>query len=55
MVGGGFVISGTSGANVPNIAIQRSYAVNGYTWLVRAVASSGTPNWQITAVATCLS
>ena len=52
-IGGGFVISGTDGANVPNVTIQRSYAVNTHTWLVRAVATSGTPNWQITVLTTC--
>ena len=54
VTGGGFVISGPGGANVPNVAIQRSYAVNDHTWLVRAAASSGTPNWQITGLATCV-
>jgi hypothetical protein len=53
VTGGGFVIAGAGGANVPNVAIQRSYAVDDHTWLVRAVATSGTPNWQLTGVATC--
>ena len=55
VVGGGFVIAGAGGANVPNVAIQRSFALNASTWLVRAAASSGAPNWQITVVATCIS
>ena len=53
VTGGGFVISGPGGANVPNVAIQRSYAVDSNTWLVRAVATSGTPNWQLTGIVTC--
>ena len=36
-----------------NHAIQRSYAVSKSTWLVRAVATSGTPEWQLTGIATC--
>ena len=53
VTGGGFVIAGPGGVNVPNVAIQRSYAVDDNTWLVRAVATSGTPNWQLTGIATC--
>ena len=51
--GGGFVIGGPGGANVPNVAIQRSYAVDDSHWLVRAVATSGAPSWQLTAIVTC--
>ncbi len=54
VTGGGFVIAGPGGSNVPNVAIQRSYAVNNHTWLVRAVATSGTPQWQLTGIATCV-
>ena len=53
VTGGGFVIAGPGGSNVPNVAIQRSYAVDRHTWLVRAVATSGTPEWQLTGIATC--
>ena len=52
--GGGFVISDSGGANVPNVAIQRNYASSSGTWLVRAAASSGTPTWGITVVANCI-
>jgi hypothetical protein len=51
--GGGFVIS-NGGSNVPTVAIQRDYAVDSSTWLVRAAASSGTPTWGITVVANCV-
>ena len=54
VTGGGFVIAGPGGSNVPNVAIQRSYAVDRSTWLVRAVATSGTPQWQLTGIATCV-
>ena len=53
VTGGGFVISGPGGSNVPNVAIQRNYAVDDHTWLVRAVVTSGTPEWQLTGIATC--
>ena len=53
VTGGGFVISGPGGSNVPNVAIQRNNAVDDHTWLVRAVATSGTPEWQLTGIATC--
>lgn len=53
VTGGGFVIA-APGANVPNVAVQRSYAVSANTWLVRATASSGTPNWQLSVVANCI-
>lgn len=53
VTGGGFVIAGPGGANVPAVAIQRSYAVDSSTWLVRAVATSGTPTWQLTTIANC--
>ncbi len=52
--GGGFVISGPAGQNVPSVVVQRSYAVNSSTWLVRAAAQSGTPTWQLTVVANCI-
>ena len=54
VTGGGFVIAGPGGSNVPNVAIQRSYAVDQSTWLVRAVATSGTPQWQLTGIANCV-
>ena len=53
VTGGGFVIGGPGGANVPNVAIQRSYAVDDSHWLVRAVATSGAPSWQLTGIVTC--
>jgi hypothetical protein len=52
--GGGFVIAGPNGSNVPSVVVQRSYAVDKSTWLVRAVAQSGTPQWQLTVVANCV-
>jgi len=52
--GGGYVISGPAGQNVPSVVVQRSYAVDSSTWLVRAVAQSGTPTWQLTVVANCV-
>ena len=51
--GGGFVLS-NGAANVPNVAVQRNYAVSSGTWLVRGAASSGTPTWGITVVANCI-
>jgi hypothetical protein len=54
--GGGYVISnGAPGANVPTVSTQRSYAVNSNTWLVRAAAENGTPTWQLTVIANCVS
>jgi len=53
VTGGGYVISGPSGENVPSVVVQRSYAVNESTWLVRAVATSGTPMWHLTVIANC--
>lgn len=53
VTGGGFVISGPSGENVPSVVVQRSYAVNESTWLVRAVATAGTPTWHLTVIANC--
>ena len=53
VVSGGYVISGPGGANVPEVEIQRSYAVNDNTWLVRAMATSGAPQWQLAVVTTC--
>ena len=54
VTGGGFVIAGPNGINVPSVVIQRNYAVNNNTWLVRAVATSGTPTWQLTGIANCI-
>ena len=51
--GGGYVID-NNGANVPQVAVARSYAVDANTWLVRAVATSGTPTWRLTVVANCI-
>ena len=42
VTGGGYVIS-NNGVNVPSVVVQRSYAVREHAWLVRAVATSGTP------------
>jgi hypothetical protein len=53
VTGGGFVIAGPSGENVPSVVVQRSYAVNDSTWLVRAVATSGSPTWHLTVIANC--
>jgi hypothetical protein len=53
--GGGFVISGPGGSNVPSVVVQRSYAVDANHWLVRAAATSGAPTWQLTVVANCMS
>jgi hypothetical protein len=53
VAGGGYVIS-NNGANVPTVVVQRSYAVDEHTWLVRAVATSGTPTWGLTVVANCI-
>jgi hypothetical protein len=53
--GGGFVISGPGGSNVPSVVVQRSYAVDANHWLVRAAATSGAPTWQLTVVANCVS
>jgi hypothetical protein len=52
--GGGYVISGPAGQNVPSVVVQRSYAVDQSHWLVRAVVQSGTPTWQLTVVANCI-
>jgi hypothetical protein len=54
VTGGGYVIS-NAGVNVPNVVVQRSYAVDQHTWLVRAVATSGTPAWGLTASRTASS
>jgi hypothetical protein len=54
VTGGGFVIAGPDGANVPNVVVQRSYAVDDSDWLVRAVATSGSPQWQLTVIANCV-
>ncbi len=54
VIGGGFVIAGVNGVNVPNVVVQRSYAVSATEWLVRAVVTSGIPNWQLTARANCV-
>jgi hypothetical protein len=51
--GGGYVID-NAGANVPQVVVQRSYAVDEHTWLVRAMATSGTPTWRLTVVANCI-
>ena len=53
VTGGGYVIS-NGGANVPSVVVQRSYAVDEHTWLVRAVATSGTPTWGLTVTANCI-
>ena len=53
VTGGGYVIS-NAGVNVPSVVVQRSYAVDQHTWLVRAVATSGTPTWGLTVVANCI-
>jgi hypothetical protein len=53
VTGGGFVIAGPGGENVPSVVVQRSYAVDQSTWLVRAVATSGSPTWHLTVIANC--
>jgi hypothetical protein len=53
VTGGGYVIS-NNGVNVPSVVVQRSYAVDEHTWLVRAIATSGTPTWGLTVVANCI-
>ena len=53
VTGGGYVIS-NNGVNVPSVVVQRSYAVSEHAWLVRAVATSGTPTWGLTVVANCI-
>ena len=53
VTGGGYVIS-NNGRNVPSVVVQRSYAVSEHAWLVRAVATSGTPTWGLTVVANCI-
>jgi hypothetical protein len=53
VTGGGFVIAGTDGTNVPSVVVQRSYAVDQKTWLVRAIAATGSP-WQLTVIANCI-
>ena len=53
VTGGGYVID-NGGFDVPQVTVARSYAVNESTWLVRAVATSGTPTWKLTVVADCI-
>jgi len=53
VTGGGFVIAGPGGENIPSVVVQRSYAVDQSTWLVRAVATSGSPTWHLTVIANC--
>ena len=49
------MISGPGGSTVPNVEIQRTYPLDDHTWLVRATATSGAPDWQLTGVAMCAS
>jgi hypothetical protein len=53
VTGGGFVVA-NPGGNIPDVQVVRSYAVSPNTWIVRAVAFSGTPTWELTVVADCI-